>query len=129
MSAGKPKLLPISPLESYAEGTDLDLYCLVAYKIDEASFFWTKDGVRIDDSLIQDETSNIRIETVDSQRQSILRLSKLKEKDAGNYTCVVENPSGTDSTSAKLVVSGKMTHVMYDVIFCFLSITDYYVSN
>lgn len=93
------QLMPLVLAKSYLEGSDVNIYCVVASgKRRSITHEWRKDNIKLQTG------TNLRIETQGSD--SFLKLSNISLKDGGQYTCVVRNDQGQDSKSATLVING-----------------------
>jgi hypothetical protein len=55
-----------------------------------------------------DIPSNVGVVVVKlGELSTVLSISSVSEKNAGNYTCIAANSAGIDSFSSTLVVNGK----------------------
>ncbi|XP_038047566.1 titin-like, partial [Patiria miniata] len=98
----KVEELPIAPVilhkikdKNVKEGTPMKFTCTATGQ-PEPEVKWFRDG-----TLLKPSSENIQTFEADT---AILSLPKPKPRDAGEYKCVVINPSGEDYCTAKLTV-------------------------
>ena len=55
----------------------------------------------------QQQPRRVQISSMDDEGASLLRISRLEADDSGNYTCLVRNQHGFDSSTVRVHVNGK----------------------
>jgi hypothetical protein len=132
-----PKLIPLSALDRYQEGADLRLFCSASApkSAGPLHFEWRKDQKELlahldsrrapapagggggqDDERGADDgqppsagagpARRVRISMMD-ESASVLRITQLEADDSGNYTCLVRNQHGFDSSTVAVNVMGE----------------------
>ena len=95
-----PKLAPLPRELEFRRGERFQLVCSCREGEPPLTFSWVRDG----QALL--ETAEVQVRRFDEFSSSIT-ISALREDQAGNYTCIVSNRGGSDSSTVKLRVLGK----------------------
>ena len=80
------------------EKSNIRITCNIASGNGPISFRWFKD----EKPLVEDENHKVDV----MNEFSMLTLMNLQKKDAGKYTCQVNNSFGSDSSSTQLDIKG-----------------------
>lgn len=86
------------------EGSPLTLECRIAGHPDPI-VRWYKEGRPI--------IAGPGIEIQKQGDRASLTLYGATEQDSGQYTCIAQNPSGENATSAAVIVSGKYSQISF----------------
>lgn len=92
-----PKLAPLPRELEFKRGERFQLVCSCREGEPPLTFSWVRDG----QTLV--ETAEVNVRRFDEFSSSIT-ISALREDYAGNYTCIVSNQGGSDSSTVKLRV-------------------------
>lgn len=95
-----PKLAPLPRELEFRRGERFQLVCSCREGEPPLTFSWLRDGA----ALV--ETQEVSVRRFD-EFSSSLTISALREDSAANYTCIVSNQGGSDSSTVKLTVLGK----------------------
>ncbi|GFS52415.1 titin [Trichonephila inaurata madagascariensis] len=93
---GIPQIQPFSFPNRFSEGSSAKALCNIVHGKRPIEFHWLKNGKSLKG------TKNMEILTQNDY--SMLTISDVKSKDAGNYTCNVKNSVGIASHTAYLIV-------------------------
>lgn len=109
-----PKLAPLPRDLEFRRGERFQLVCSCREGEPPLTFSWLRDGA----ALV--ETQEVSVRRFD-EFSSSLTVSALREDSAANYTCIVSNQGGSDSSTVRLTVLGTY-HVSfllaaYDQVF------------
>ncbi|RWS11618.1 hemicentin-1-like protein [Dinothrombium tinctorium] len=106
-----PKVIPLATLP-ISEGSRFRTICGVLQGSEPLQFEWFKDGI----SISSINNKNILIDTTSSI--STLTINNVELRHNGNYTCIVRNHLGSDSTSVNLTIKIplKWSSEPYDVL-------------
>lgn len=118
-------MIPLSALDRYQEGADLRLFCSASATPNSGRlhFEWRKDQVELAPSGPAAQVDNsgsikpttttttttpgrVSIQLMD-ESSSVLRINQLDQDDSGNYTCLVRNQHGIDSSTVRVNVNGE----------------------
>ena len=94
-----PKIEPFTFRDDYIEGQGVRQTCFVSDGDPPMLVSWFRDGQPIESS------ESVRINRID-EVTSLLAISDLTSKHAGNYSCVAKNEVAVVSVTASLVVKG-----------------------
>ncbi|GFT96191.1 titin [Nephila pilipes] len=92
-----PKLAPLPRDLEFKRGERFQLVCSCREGEPPLTFSWVRDGQTLIESM---EVSVRRFDEFSSS----ITISALREDHAGNYTCIVSNQGGSDSSTVKLRV-------------------------
>ncbi|KAH9380974.1 hypothetical protein HPB48_021080 [Haemaphysalis longicornis] len=92
-----PRITPFSFASRLVAGQRATITCAIYEGDQPLTFVWLKDG-----TVISKGSQNV--ETSEGAGYSTLTISPLSLQNSGNYTCVVSNAAGSDSTSSSLTV-------------------------
>lgn len=130
-----PKIVPLSALDKYQEGTDLRLFCSASAPQSGGRIYfeWRKNNqpeqlseshssgkssmlpksfssrqaqLTAGDIKSSSSSSRLHISLVDEDSASVLRLNQLEADDSGNYTCLARNQFGFDTSTVRVNVNG-----------------------
>ncbi|RWS09189.1 hemicentin-1-like protein, partial [Dinothrombium tinctorium] len=93
-----PRIAP-SVNRTFEEGTDASIFCGVEIGSQPLYFRWLKDG-----NSISDLKSIKNIKLTHQSQISLLNIANIQLQNEGNYTCIVTNAFGTDSTTFTISV-------------------------
>ena len=95
----KPVLNPfISPIKQ-TENSFYMFACSISSGFGQLTkFAWFRNGKPL--------LNNKEFIIEDSEQFSLLKLTQVKRTHSGNYSCVVKNDDGFDSTNVQLIVNG-----------------------
>ncbi|XP_077485795.1 hemicentin-1-like [Amblyomma americanum] len=91
-----PRITPFSFAPKLVAGQRATVICSIYEGDQPLRFVWLKDGAVI--------SRGENVEKSEGEGFSTLNISPLSVQNSGNYTCVVSNAAGSDSTSSSLVV-------------------------
>lgn len=96
----------MSALDRYQEGADLRLFCSAAAPQTggQLHFEWRKNQAELVDQ--RPAAGRLQISMMD-ESASVLRITHLVADDSGNYTCLVRNQQGFDSSTVRVNVNGE----------------------
>lgn len=131
-----PKLIPLSALDRYQEGSDLRLFCSASApkSAGRLQFEWRKNQNELLSNAIgsgsqldrpQDEQQQQQQQLIEGanlrpnrrgraqismmdESASELRITQLEADDSGNYTCLARNQQGFDSSTVRVNVMGEL---------------------
>ncbi|GBM09150.1 Down syndrome cell adhesion molecule-like protein Dscam2 [Araneus ventricosus] len=92
-----PKLAPLPRDLEFKRGERFQLVCSCREGEPPLTFSWVRDGQTLIESM---EVSVRRFDEFSSS----ITITALREDHAGNYTCIVSNQGGSDSSTVKLKV-------------------------
>ncbi|KAG8178977.1 hypothetical protein JTE90_012490 [Oedothorax gibbosus] len=92
-----PKLAPLPRELEFKRGERFQLVCSCREGEPPLSFSWVRDGA----SLV--ESQEVSVRRFDEFSSSIT-VTALREEHSGNYTCIVSNQGGSDSSTVRLRV-------------------------
>ncbi|XP_035208117.1 Down syndrome cell adhesion molecule-like protein Dscam2 isoform X2 [Stegodyphus dumicola] len=92
-----PKLAPLPRELEFKRGERFQLVCSCREGEPPLTFSWVRDGQTLVESI------EVQVRRFDEFSSSIT-ISALREDHAGNYTCIVSNQGGSDSSTVKLRV-------------------------
>ncbi|KAJ6223718.1 hypothetical protein RDWZM_002263 [Blomia tropicalis] len=114
----KPNLVPLTKTFGLFEKSNTRIMCNIASGNSPITFRWFKD----DKQLNENEFHKVDV----ANEFSILTLMNLKKKDAGKYTCQVNNSFGSDSSSTQLDIKGSficfLVKMWRHVVICFIQL-------
>ncbi|KAL3196676.1 hypothetical protein MRX96_045141 [Rhipicephalus microplus] len=91
-----PRVTPFTFAPKLVVGQRATVTCSTYEGSQPLTFVWLKDGALMSKSGTMERT--------EGEGFSMLNISPLSLEHSGNYTCVVSNAAGSDSTSSSLVV-------------------------
>ncbi|KAG0431836.1 hypothetical protein HPB47_021407, partial [Ixodes persulcatus] len=101
MRKDPPKVQPFQFPSRPQPNRRIRLTCTVTEGDPPLRFTWLKDDVELTSSLTsQEDSGDVSVDV--GPESSVLVLRRLHVGDIGNYTCVVDNPAGTDKFQAFL---------------------------
>ena len=106
MNLDPPKLSKLLNIETISEGGYFSYSCAAKSGSQPIIFYWFKDG-----QTITSQTKDIQIIEL-GKMQSNLIIENVKAIDSANYTCNAKNDFGEDSHSVRLIVRGKLNHLI-----------------
>ena len=80
----------------------LQIFCAVQQGVQPFFFDWSKNG-----QPIRSGPGN-RWEIENTKKISTLIIERIDKQDAGNYSCLVKNKHGSDSTNFEVNVKGML---------------------
>ena len=114
-----PKIEPFTFRDDYVEGQGVRQTCFVSNGDPPMLVSWFRDGQSIESS------ESVRITC--SEVTSLLAISDLTSRHAGNYSCVAKNEVAVVSVTASLVVQGKYAQSSFYLALALAqSLFDYY---
>ncbi|OTF81424.1 Immunoglobulin-like protein, partial [Euroglyphus maynei] len=107
-----PRLLEFKNFYTQPINSRFVLTCNKLDGVAPLKFLWTKNG----QSISQTPDSRIKIDVYDDF--SMFMIKNIQIVDAGNYSCIVQNPYGIDSQWSMLQIKGRFMHCCIEVNFC-----------
>ena len=80
-------------------------------------FEWLKDG----NQLLASTSPQPQVKIDYQEETSFLLVKGITIQDSGEYTCIVKNVYGTDSTTTQLIVKG-LSLILILFFFCFINL-------
>ena len=104
-SAAPPKLQsPGLPSQALQQGQRVSLLCSVTDGDEPILISWQKDGAPL-------VSSSPDLDVTSIEHDSILRISSLEARHAGNYSCRADNAAGSALVHSAIRVMGMSPHL------------------
>ncbi|XP_022236208.1 Down syndrome cell adhesion molecule-like protein 1 homolog isoform X2 [Limulus polyphemus] len=100
----RPKILPLNTPEFLLVGEKFSYTCTAKVGEPPFSFQWLKNG----NELMSAQTD---VQIKNFEDISLIVIDSVKEKHAGNYTCILSNNAGKDIFTAALIVKAPPTWI------------------
>lgn len=108
-----PRITAFSFASRLVAGQRATVTCSIYEGDPPLTFVWLKDA-----NVISKGSQNV--ETSEGAGYSTLTISPLSLQNSGNYTCVVSNAAGSDSTSSSLTVHGSYFKIEKSILLSLL---------